>query len=107
MTTCKLSEILSPAFREPHRAIKTGSINELVAKGGPGSVAYGIRWLQALRAIVIDPERCPETAKEFSEYEYERDVKTGEVLEGYPDAANHSIDAARYALEPVWKRRGQ
>ena len=32
---------------------------------------------------------------------------TGEVLEGYPDAANHSIDAARYALEPVWKRRGQ
>ena len=77
------------------------------AKKGPGSVAYGIRWLQALRAIVIDPERCPETAKEFSEYEYERDVKTGEVLEGYPDAANHSIDAARYALEPVWKRRGQ
>ena len=77
------------------------------AKKGPGSVAYGIKWLQALRAIVIDPERCPETAKEFSEYEYERDVKTGEVLEGYPDAANHSIDAARYALEPVWKRRGQ
>ena len=37
MTTCKLSEILSPAFREPHRAIKTGSINELVAKGGRGS----------------------------------------------------------------------
>lgn len=26
------------------------------------------------------------------------------MLEGYPDAANHSIDAARYALEPVWKR---
>ncbi len=77
------------------------------AKKGPGSVAYGIKWLQSLRAIVIDPERCPETAKEFSEYEYERDVKTGEVLEGYPDAANHSIDAARYALEPVWKRRGQ
>ena len=37
MTTCKLSEILSPAFREPHWAIKTGSINELVAKGGRGS----------------------------------------------------------------------
>lgn len=77
------------------------------AKKGPGSVAYGIKWLQSLQAIVIDPARCPETAKEFSEYEYERDPKTGEVLEGYPDAANHSIDAARYALEPVWKRRGQ
>ena len=77
------------------------------AQKGPGSVAYGIKWLQSLTAIVIDPVRCPETAKEFSEYEYERDLKTGEVLEGYPDAANHSIDAVRYALEPVWKRRGK
>ena len=77
------------------------------ARKGPGSVDYGVKWLQSLAAIVIDPERCPETAKEFSEYEYERDPKTGEVLEGYPDAANHSIDAVRYALEPVWRRRGQ
>lgn len=77
------------------------------ARKGPGSVAYGIKWLQSLRSIVIDPERCPETAKEFSEYEYERDPKTGEVLEGFPDAANHSIDATRYAMEPVWKRRGR
>ena len=77
------------------------------AKKGPGSVAYGIKWLQSLSSIVIDPERCPHTAKEFSEYEYERDPKTGEVLEGYPDAANHHIDAVRYAMESVWKRRGQ
>lgn len=77
------------------------------ARKGPNSVAYGNRWLQALAAIVIDPARCPETAKEFSEYEYERDPKTNEVLEGYPDAANHSIDAVRYAMEPVWRRRGQ
>lgn len=77
------------------------------AQKGPGSVAYGIKWLQSLRAIVIDPARCPETAKEFGEYEYERDPRTGEVLEGYPDAANHSIDAVRYAMEPVWKRRGR
>lgn len=77
------------------------------AQKGPGSVAYGIKWLQSLFAIIIDPERCPHTAKEFSEYEYERDPKTGEVLEGYPDAANHAIDATRYALESVWKRRGK
>lgn len=77
------------------------------ARKGPNSVAYGNRWLQALSAIAIDPVRCPETAKEFSEYEYERDEKTGEVLGGYPDAANHSIDATRYATEPIWRRRGQ
>lgn len=74
---------------------------------GPGSVEYGIKWLQSLAAIVIDQERCPYTAQEFSEYEYEIDPKTNEVLDGYPDAANHSIDATRYALEPVWKRRGR
>lgn len=76
------------------------------ARKGPGSVEAGIKWLQSLRAIVIDPARCPNPAKEFSEYEYERDPKTGEVLAGFPDAANHSIDAARYAMEPVWRRRG-
>ena len=76
------------------------------AEKGPGSVKYSMKWLQSLEAIVIDPERCPDTAKEFSEYEYERDEKTGEVLEGYPDAANHHIDAVRYGTNKIWKRRG-
>lgn len=76
------------------------------AEKGPGSVNYSMKWLQSLNSIVIDPERCPDTAKEFSEYEYERDEKTGEVLEGYPDAANHHIDAVRYGTNKIWKRRG-
>ena len=76
------------------------------ARKGPGSVEAGIKWLQSLPAIVIDPARCPNIAREFSEYEYERNERTGEVLQGYPDADNHSIDAVRYALEPVWRRRG-
>ena len=29
------------------------------------------------------------------------------VISGYPDRDNHSIDAVRYALEEVWKRKGQ
>ena len=73
---------------------------------GPDSVRYGMKWLQALDAIIIDPERCPETYREFSEYEYEID-KDGTVLDGYPDVDNHSIDMTRYAMEKVWKRRGQ
>lgn len=77
------------------------------ADKGPGSVNYSMKWLQSLNAIVIDPERCPDTTKEFTEYEYERDPKTGEVLEGYPDAANHHIDAVRYGTNKIWKRRGQ
>lgn len=77
------------------------------ADKGPGSVNYSMKWLQSLETIVIDPERCPDTTKEFTEYEYERDPKTGEVLEGYPDAANHHIDAVRYGTNKIWKRRGQ
>lgn len=77
------------------------------AEKGPGSINYSMKWLQSLTAIVIDPARCPDTAKEFSEYEYERDKKTGEVLTGYPDCANHHIDAIRYATNRIWKRRGK
>lgn len=80
--------------------------NMIAARKGPGSVEAGIKWLQSLTAIVIDPVRCPNIAREFSEYEYERNPRTGEVLTGYPDADNHTIDAVRYALEPVWRRRG-
>ena len=73
---------------------------------GPGSLRESMKWLQGLAAIVIDPARCPATAAEFSEYEYERDARTGEVLPGYPDVNNHHIDAVRYAVESIWRRRG-
>lgn len=76
----------------------------VAAKKGPGSVEHGMKWLQSRRAIVIDPVRCPDTLREFLEYEYERD-KDGEVMDGYPDVSNHHIDAVRYAMESVSGRR--
>jgi phage terminase large subunit len=76
------------------------------AEKGPDSIVYSMKWLQSLCHIYIDPVRCPETYKEFVEYEYERD-KEDEVVSGYPDEANHSIDSVRYGLERLWKRRGQ
>lgn len=76
------------------------------AEKGPGSVEYSMKWLQSLNQIVIDKKRCPKTAKEFLEYEYERD-REGNAISGYPDKDNHSIDSVRYALNQVWKRRGQ
>ena len=65
-----------------------------------------MKWLQSLNAIIIDPVRCPETAAEFTGYEYLRDARIGEVTNAWPDADNHHIDAVRYALESVWRRRG-
>lgn len=82
-----------------------GSLCRPVEKG-PDSVKYSMKWLQSMRKIVIDPARCPATAKEFQEYEYERTPKD-EIISQYPDANNHSIDAVRYALNPVWRRKGQ
>ena len=76
------------------------------AEKGPDSVNYSMKWLQSLNHIYIDPNRCPNTLKEFVEYEYDRD-KDDEVVSGYPDMNNHNIDAVRYALERVWKRRGK
>lgn len=73
---------------------------------GPGSVEYSMKWLSSLNKIVIDRQRCPNTAREFEEYELEKD-KDGNVITGYPDKNNHHIDAVRYALERVWSRRGE
>lgn len=71
---------------------------------GPGSVEYGMKWLCG-RKIVIDPRRTPNVHREFTEYEFERD-KEGNLVSGYPDLNNHSIDATRYALESFYNKRG-
>lgn len=71
---------------------------------GPGSVEYGMKFL-AQFTHVIDPKRTPVTYKEFTEYEYEKD-KDGNIISGYPDADNHTIDSTRYALEPLYNKRG-
>ena len=76
------------------------------AEKGPGSREMSYKWLQGLSAIIIDNTRCPVAAKEFIGKEYERD-KEGNVISGYPDGDDHTIDAVRYALERVWRRRGQ
>lgn len=70
------------------------------ARKGPDSVGHGLKWLQTLGGIVIDPARCPLAAGEFSRYEYDRD-RSGRVLPRYPDHDNHTIDAVRYAMESV------
>lgn len=72
---------------------------------GPGSVDYSMKWLASLSKIVIS-QKCQHTAKEFLQYEYVQN-KDGLYVNGYPDANNHSIDAVRYAMFPVWRRKGE
>lgn len=78
-------------------------INARNAVKGAGSVEYGMKWL-CNRTLVIDPERTPFVAEEFSNYEFDRD-REGNLITGYPDHDNHSIDATRYALERYCNKR--
>lgn len=73
------------------------------ARKGPDSVEYGIKFLQDLEEIIIDPIRCPNTKREFYGYELEKDAN-GNWKDGFPDKDNHSIDAIRYALEDDMKK---
>lgn len=75
-------------------------------KKGPDSRRFGYRWLQGLFEIVIDPERCPNAAREFQLMEYKQDRRTGQFLEEYPKEADHTIDAVRYGNENEIMKRG-
>lgn len=68
------------------------------ARKGAGSVSYGMKKLQGLLHIYIDPVRCPNAYREYINYAYESD-KNGNYKSIYPDKDNHTIDATRYMLE--------
>lgn len=83
--------------------LRERGIRLCAAKKGQGSVEQGIRWLQNLNEIVIDPVRCPNAQREFCGYRLEPDGSGG-WRGGFPDRDNHTIDAVRYALEEASKR---
>ena len=68
------------------------------AKKGPDSVRFGINWLQSRAHIYIDRHRCPNTYREFSSYEYDRN-RDGQFINAFPDKNNHAIDAVRYGMQ--------
>lgn len=68
------------------------------AKKGPDSVEFGEKWLDDLDEIIIDPERTPQTAKEFEDIDYQTD-RDGNPKAKLEDKNNHAIDSTRYAME--------
>lgn len=64
----------------------------------------GITHMRKYDKIVIHP-RCKETIKEFGLYQYKQDKRTGDILPDIVDKFNHYIDAIRYALFPVIKKK--
>ncbi|MGG1712474.1 PBSX family phage terminase large subunit [Bacillus licheniformis] len=75
------------------------------AKKGPDSRQYGEEWLDDLDAIVIDPERTPNIAREFENADYKTD-KDGNPLPKLEEKDDHTIDATRYAFERDMTKSG-
>src|SRR5699024_5380258 len=73
-------------------------------KKGPDSVEYGEQWLDDLDAIVIDPERTPNIAKELENIDYQTD-RDGNHKPRLEDKDNHAIDATRYEFSNDMKRK--
>lgn len=82
-----------------------GMPRAVAVKKWAGSVEDGITFMRSFRRIVVHP-RCVRTKKEMDLYSYKVDRKTGEILTDLVDANNHAIDAIRYAVQPLIKRRG-
>lgn len=72
----------------------------------PGSVEDGIEFIKSFDHIYIHP-RCKEVANEFRVYSFKTDRTTGDILPVPLDTDNHYIDALRYALQPMIKRKGK
>ena len=71
---------------------------------GKGSVEDGVAHIKSYDEVVIHPQ-CKATANEFLLYSYKTDRLSGDILPALIDDNNHYIDALRYALEPVMKKR--
>jgi len=71
-----------------------------------GSVEDGIEFIRSFKKVYIHT-RCLNTAEEFVKYSYKVDRLTEDILPQIVDSNNHYIDALRYALQPMIKRKGQ
>jgi PBSX family phage terminase large subunit len=83
-------------------AFRRRGFNMFGARKWNGSKVFGVNWLRNLRLIIIDPHRCPVSAKEFNNYSNQPDTKHPGEFKNKPQEHNdHTIDAVRYALDTL------
>lgn len=116
-TNHELAELIKQKGVKPNELIiadsaEPKSIREMLgcdlmirgAEKGRDSVLHGFRFLQGLKAIVVDPARTPNTLDELINYQFPQD-KDGSYLTVFPDKNDHHISAIRYALALVIRER--
>lgn len=79
--------------------IKLYGVNILPAVKGPGSVSAGISFVQAQRISMT--KRSINLIKEYRNYLWKTDKKTGKILNEPEGGLDHALDAVRYALSSV------
>jgi phage terminase large subunit len=84
--------------------LKNMGYNMYGAKKWQGSVEDGIEFIKSFEKIVIHPT-CVHTIEEFKRYSYKVDRHTNEILPIVMDDWNHCIDALRYGLDDMIKKK--
>lgn len=79
---------------------RTQGINAVGASKGRDSVKAGIMFLQD-HYIIIHP-KCKNVIKEFSNFSYLKDKRTGEYTEATDHRYSHAIDSTRYAYSDIY-----
>lgn len=83
--------------------VKSKNFNIEAAEKWPGSIEDGIAVMKSFD-IIVHP-RCVEFIKEMRKYSYKIDRLTRDVLTDMIDKFNHGIDACRYALAPIIRKK--
>lgn len=83
---------------------KHGMARIVACKKGKGSVEDGITFMKSFKKIIIHP-RCESTIREFQRYSF-KVTSNGDITNDIVDKDNHWIDAIRYALEDLMKKKG-
>jgi phage terminase large subunit len=84
--------------------LKNMGINCVAASKWSGSIEDGIEYMKSFQQIVIH-SRCKNTIEEFRRYSYKIDKRTNDILPIVLDDFNHCIDAIRYSLSDLIKRK--
>lgn len=79
-------------------------VNVMPVDKYPGSVEHGVKYMQDLEEIIIDPMRCPLAATEFINYALDMN-RNGEVISKYPDKGNHCFVGETLILTPYGSKR--
>lgn len=65
-----------------------------------GGRDYAWEWLRSRECVVVDPERCPNLARELRTLEFEQ-LRDGSFSSRYPDEGEDGVMATVYALNRV------